>query len=333
MLLKSDNDLKKYFINRSSTLGLKDIQPMIENFVSPYLKNEILGEATYSQLNDSYNNDVTQLNPSKKALLELCQNFIVNETFLRSVGTLNILIGKGGFTVSLAEGVAPASQARTEDLKKTLAQLSAEAEENILRYLEKNKNDFEDWKNSELYTGMHDCLLYSATVFNEVMRIAESRRFYKTVKPLILQHERKAKQLIGDEMYQRLIEKIKAGDPTPKQKELIYLLRCGLSRLVMGDALIELPVQITIRGAVLLSTSDRDNTVVETQLTDEEKASKKKHYVTSGNDYLSEAKKIINKNVDEIDFDQYKGSSADNSKAEIRTGIIGDGDTKGAVMM
>lgn len=138
---------------------------------------KILGSTLYQSILDYYeagSND----NDSYNQLIPYVQRPLVYLAFKEGFHILNVSIGNNGIGVVESQGLAPASKQRTDAAKQNMIDLAYLHMELLLKFLEKNKDSYEDWTSSLAYSEQTEFLLRNALMFHKWYRINESRITY-----------------------------------------------------------------------------------------------------------------------------------------------------------
>ncbi len=82
--------------------------------------------------------------------------------------------------------LAPASKDRVQNFINSMLELGwNEIEKLMLRFLEENKEDYDEWVNSSAYTIYTENFIKTAVEFDKIIRIDQSRLRFMQMKPSI----------------------------------------------------------------------------------------------------------------------------------------------------
>lgn len=243
MLVKSMKEINAWFVN--STF-LDDEAPAIR----PYLEAAeqmhlipILGTPLYKFVQNEYDK-VESTDKDFAELFRFVQPVVILFGMYGAIPALNITTNKtGGFTVGTNDLTTVASRDRVEKLIESTYSQANDAIEQLLLYLEQNSKKFVDpdtkeelWKKSENYWQKTGCLIFTATEFNNIVFINNSRLTFNRIYPSIRLMERiKLRPAFGSALIKALITRKMDNNLQPHDEELLDHLQTALALLTISQ--------------------------------------------------------------------------------------------------
>ena len=165
----------------------------------------------------------------------------------------------------------------------------------LIEFLDKNIEEFPNWKDSEQRKGIASLFIKSAKEFDVIVPIDSSRLFYQRVLPFIRKEDKNLAAYIGADRYKELKEAMKADKCTEEQKELIALCREIIPHQVMAVAVRRLAVQVLPHSVVMRFTSSTGTMKASTPVTAEMIASIERSYAIEANNEIMSLQAYITK--------------------------------------
>jgi len=227
----------KEFLKINSTLKEETFSPFIPDAEEKYIK-PFLGEDLFELLNQW----ALEQDETEEELLALYNKVVPalsRFTMLLAAPHMDLNIGESGFGVVNTSGLAPASRERVKDYIKSLEELAWGNIETLLRFLEENQDDYEDWVDSDAYTMETRNLINSAEDFNEFVDIDRSRlTFHRLRRQMDNVEEMHVKKLISPQLFDYMIEAIREEDElSDYETELLTHLRAFVANKVAAENL------------------------------------------------------------------------------------------------
>lgn len=157
-----------------------------------------------------------------------------------------------GRQIAVSENEKPAFEWMIERDEQSLLMKAHRMTDRLLLYLDEYKTDAtlaEIWVNSDAYKASKDNLVSSASVFDSIFPINESRRFYLKILPFIKEVERtKLVPVLSKDTYDALITLIRTPNAEDTNNELLEYARVPVVMYAMGIAARRLSVEILPDG-------------------------------------------------------------------------------------
>jgi hypothetical protein len=235
MLITTEQAKEHLKIN--ATLNEATFAPFIpdaeKKFVKPFLGKELFELLeTWTQTKDPQEAELKALYPFVVAVVS-------RGTMLIAAPHMDLNIGESGFSVTSTNILSPASRERVKDYMKSLEELTWSNVESMLKFLEENKDDYEDWVESDAFTMQIRNLINSAKEFDKYVDIDESRlTFQKLRKDMDNVEQMRVKNLISPQLFNMLLEKIRNNDDfEDKEAELLRFLQGFVANEVAAKSL------------------------------------------------------------------------------------------------
>jgi len=220
------------------------------------------------------NNDEERL----KELLDNVRLPLANFGYFLAVEKLNVNVGEKGFTVTENQNLAPASQWRVDNFRKSVEQSGYDGLELLIEFLEENKKHYPEWKFSKNYSFLKDLFVNNSIEFNTAIKSDISRIKFIELKKYIFIIE---KAQILPVLCRKLFDKIKSEY---KEDKLSYK-----NKFILNEY---------IRPAICYLTLNKE--------TETTYGKPNENYYNEGLRYLKELQNYLNKNAS--DYPEYKMS-------------------------
>lgn len=244
MLVSNTTEINAWFPNSTELDGeLPSIQPYLEAAERKILV-PILGTPLYRFIQQEYEAKENAANEHSKDLLKHAQAVVILFGIYGALPALNVTINKSGsLTVTVNTNTVAASKDRTEKLIESTYTHANDAVEQLLLYLEKNSQYFVDsekeelWKQSERYWQKTGCLIFTATEFNEIVFIDNSRILFNRIYPSIRLMERvKLRPAFGAELIRNIITRKMDKNLKGHDEELLEHMQTALALLTVSQS-------------------------------------------------------------------------------------------------
>lgn len=248
-------------------------------------------------------------------LVTMIENAVYCYAFYLHLPYMKVRLSNSGASQTKTNAEGPASPEDVEDLRTACLNDAYEAVEDILVYLEENKNfsPYAIWKNSSAYTVFNQFFITTTTQFQQYCNINNSRRLFVSIVPQI--------QFVEDNMLRpsltdSLFEKLKAGNLSGKYLLLLnnYIIPAE-AFLAMSQSVIPLSLIIGKEDTFLLFVnSSRSQKGYKSA---ENLDAFKSQLETQGSTYLQGALNYIKANI--TDFLEYPQENVTNTKMDFVT--------------
>jgi len=307
-----------------SDVDLSQIEVFLEEVEQEYIV-ELLGETFYDLLEEKkiYEGD-------EEKLVRQIAKPVVTLAFLKAIPQLNVGISAQGLVVTNSDGVAPASEVRTVDLKRSFLDLGHRRIDGLIRYLEKNKAKYDELE-LPIFGDKTSHFLKNADEFDEVIRIEKNRYVFLKMLPLIRDNERKViKKVFGETLYDLIITSFKdAAGLAVTYKPLVPFVRDFLAFQTYADSLIDLGLLVDDRGVTVFNSNYAETVNVRKPADKNDVSEIKRRNEEKAKDALNELIDYLNTNVDAfVDFKEssfYKKVTAGDEDTTAGKPMVGDG--------
>lgn len=231
MIITTEQAKKHLKLNTS--LSKDNFAPFIPDAERKYIK-PFLGEELFSLIDAYASNPIELESPRLAALFPYVEVALSRFTLLIAAPSLDLHVGEQGFGVISSGSIAPASRDRVRDFMASIEKLAWDNIEDMIRFLENNKDDYSEWVQSEAFTMHTKNLINSAVQFSKFVDIEESRlTFHRLRQDMANVEDRWVKTLISEEQFDAFIEMLRDGESfSPMQSKLLYHLQSFVANLV-----------------------------------------------------------------------------------------------------
>lgn len=251
--LISDIETFREYVKVNVNTNISVLTPSIAEAERRYII-PLISKGLYDDLL-AYVDGSDESNETFNELLEQVQIPLANLAFWLYIPSGNVMIDDAGIHVLKNDNYSPASQFRIEDLKESVATAGFDALDNLLEFFEENKDEFADWTASDSYTIFHELMLSTAKEFSKHYNINNSRRTFLAIRHIIKHvQETFVKKVLGDELYEELLEQLTSdGSDTisTENETLLRYIHPAIAYLTIADATIELPLEFRGNGIII----------------------------------------------------------------------------------
>ncbi|MFV9552083.1 DUF6712 family protein [Algibacter sp. PT7-4] len=294
MIIKDTETLRKY-LSVNGSVEIENIKPYLKKAERSFLK-PLIGTAQIQVFCK------TQTDPIIIQAQELAQEAIANFAYYIYLPIGAVQITDNGIHVVDNENTKTASDKQFKELQRSFKKSGHEALDELLEVMEQSADKFSEWFNSSNHTIYKELLVNTTTIFNKWFYIFNSRQTFVALKPNIqISEDRFIKPLINPE----LLNALKTKQTIPERQEVKTLLQ---------KSIIAFTIMLTVdNGMFVLSAKGihmrfdalpYENTVTNINLKVNDFLTRtKNNKKIEGEEYLKEALKTIEKNLDK--FQEY----------------------------
>lgn len=298
-------------IDVSSTIeNIKpDIREAEEDYIMP-----ALGQATYDEINQIYNDNPELLTEDQSKLLDLCQTALSNLAFARYIIVNRVSFSNSGIRIIEDGNYKTAYKYMFDEIIDNFTRRGFNYIDKLLAFLESKKDVFTDWAEDEsAFTINKKHFIRTADEFDAIYRINRSRRTFMALEPTIQSVEDfMIEYSLGVDQYNDLKDKIKAGgDLSEDDQALLAKVQPALAYLTIGHAIEELSFEVSEHGLLIKEQINTGETNWKKSTpSDARLEGKRKSAMDTGNRYLEKLKDFLNKNASAETYPLYFASEA-----------------------
>lgn len=299
-LIKTIQEIKS--VLRISSLdddmSLPDIDQSQTKHIIPAIGKEIVTEITgiYEAGNGS---------ELQQQLIKTIQKPLAAFAYLDDIGLIHATITDRGVARITTAEMPAAFRWEFNEVKAALEDKALTGMEQLLEFLEDNKDEFTTWANSAAYKQYHKFLIKTGTEFNEYYSLYQPLRTFQALRPVIaLVEDMYLTQSLGDYL-QTLKDK---AAPTDDELFVMDMLKKSEAYLSIKHAIETLPVRISDTGFTVTAMRGTDKDAFETDrqpATDNLMSIKMDAADRDGQNYLFKAVKYLNMNASATVFPEW----------------------------
>lgn len=287
-LIKTIEEFQKY-VRLQGTLNIETIIVSVPDAQDKYLRN-ILGDDLLNDLDTWYNMDELTDSDAYSVLLPYVQRALARFTIFVVSPELDVQITSSGIGVVSNANLAPASSDRVKKFDQANEQRGWNNVESLLRFLEENKDDYDEWTGSPAYTLAIRNMVNSAIDFDKIFSIDQSRLIFNQYRAIMDDIDLiKIKPAISEDMFDELITEIQAGEISDENQKILPLLQRAEVYFSISNKLDDSKYK-NITDQVNITILDRDIKI----------------YNAKAETFLSQALAIMKKTPD--DYPEYRDS-------------------------
>lgn len=287
--LITDADIKAHL---SSTADLKyahlkvAIKSAYNRYVFPIINFEMI--------------DVVEDDELKAEIFELIKKVVINIAAGNDYFKILLELGSSG----IRDNTAKESKASKEDKEahqNSLFDAGFYAIEELLAFLEANKESFELWADSDRSSILSNSFIPTALVFDKIIKINESRRVFLMLQPAIFSiQNRRIKKILGGILFNKILKPI-PNDPDAIDeilaKELIEdYIKPIIANLAMASSLLSGGIQIVNNTFVVYDDTNTNKTKGYRTADKDTLAQARRQYTEEANDYINDMNDFLKEN-------------------------------------
>lgn len=216
------------------------------NFIVP-----IVSEDQFFDLMTKINN-ADSLSIYEEKLRDCIKTSVAIGAVLEWIPIGNVNIQTGGFTVNKSDTVVPASMARVEDLKSDLWRKFQESLDALIRFMDLNEAEFDDYVASPERAAMYAHFINKTEELGAIVTTRVNRFVFRTMLPVLGRIEEVyIQEILGSDLYDDMKSKIAARTSLGVYAPILPYVQRALGHLAFSDALEEIGVKVDVNGAYI----------------------------------------------------------------------------------
>jgi hypothetical protein len=253
MLIKDFNTLPTLPFLKSSEVKVSDMADSIQwaetKFIIP-----AISEGLYMSLDTAYNVNNPALSPEEDRLLKACQKAILYLACYNYMPKKNIIISKLGIKSANTSELTRLFKWEFQEGLRVMMIDGYNAIEELLRMLERYKDDYPQWESSSSYTTYLGCFVKNAATLNRYFFIDSSRVTYQRLRPLLERFQvQKVKTTLGDDYYTELLNEQLSGTLSAANETILEFVSQAIVSYAISAATTELELTFDERGITMFS--------------------------------------------------------------------------------
>ena len=285
------------------------IKPTLDQVERKYILTEIDSTTWESLMTQMGETDTpTYTNEIWRGLAERLQLAAANLAALYYLDKGNVTYSGAGLLVPKTSSAVPASEFRTQQLRKSLFRDVQDALDQVIEYLEGNTAIFTNWASSEMRSDLNGQIIRTAKEFNDAYSISESRYIFRKLLPsqkYVIDTQVKA--VLGKEFLEAYITDLTSG-LNDDHLEINKQLHRAIAYLTIGHAVPRLQQQFGPEGIALFDSEfqqsfsrRQDGDLQRIRFMSDDAISK-------GESDLADLKHFLDKNASSIKYPEYFNS-------------------------
>jgi hypothetical protein len=313
MLFKTIDEVREYIsVNISS--DIETLKPYIRLAESEFIK-PVIGKVLLKSLQDYYDSEASGSSEIElwDELLAKVQLPLINYAYNLYVPIGQVQVSDAGIHITSNDTKKTAFQWQVEKVEKAWLNTAHNFMEDLLEFLDENKDTFTDWSGSAEYDAAHSLFINSAKEFNEEFFINKSRRLFVHLIPIIKSVEKKfVYPTLGKDYYDELKDLILgegSGDISDDDQVIIDKIKPAVAHITISRAISELGVEILPDGifeAAVIQNGSMESQ--RTAATAENKNELRGQLLDEGQSELREVQMYLDANASETKYATYFGS-------------------------
>lgn len=223
-LFKTLDELREY-IKLPADINEEPLLEAVEEAQDKYLI-DTLGETLLTDLDAWHNMQNPPAVDAYSAVLPYVQKPLARLALVIAMPELDVVITDSGIGVVSNQNLTPASRERVDKFMQSNENRGLDGLETLLRFLEKNKDDYPEWTESDAYTLATRNLVNTADEFSEIYNIGKSRLKFMRYRPVINDVEAiTIMPAISGELYNEILTQVKSGNVSAANNKILPYLK------------------------------------------------------------------------------------------------------------
>lgn len=314
MIFTSIEEIKRYTPPNVNN-DFNTISPYLQRaltFIYPYLSRDL-----YTELDDDYaaGND----DPQTNYLLQHAQRALACFAYYIYVDEGTVMLDDSGIRRIEDDTYKSAHQWQTIRFKESMYNAGYAALEELLYYLQQNKNTYSAWTASNEYVELKTYFHYLSSTFAKYRRISGAGLLYELRPSMLHIQEELIQANIGADLYTELLQENETGTFSADNAALMPYIYKAVAHLSVERALQEQILTLDKAGLSISSLkTDREIMAVDA----DRLAAYAKDAMEKGNAALKELKQYLNTNASATKYASYFSSSLYTNPAESANGVV-----------
>jgi len=252
ILFISLEEIAKYY-PFADTLIFTDLIPTLKGVERNYLKPEIDADtwtAILAELDLS-----TPSNDTWAELIDRTCQAAAYLVALQHMDKANVIFSAAGLLVAKTDNTVPASEFRTQQLRRQLIKDSQVSLDNVFGHMEDNLAVFTDWASSDERGELSQAIIRTAAEFEQVYSISENRWIFRKLvarQKLVISAQIRGE--LGNEFIDAYIADMADGALNASHETIKPRLHSAIAYLTMGESIPALQQQFGPEGIALFDS-------------------------------------------------------------------------------
>jgi len=247
----ADDDLSKfdaYLVDARRWLKREITGPDLYDLLETILVAELPAEPTDEQ-RAAFAQDAD--------LLALAEAIVAYKAYYEAIPFVDLIGTSSGFAVTNSQTHAPASKERVAALRLATLKWIGESIENLLEFLEEHPDYHDEWKGSPAYTLLSDTFILTVREFRKYAQFDGSRLEWIKLHPEMMNAMRlKIGSRISPELSDQILEQLRDGDLTDKNKAILENLRFAFANFTIGNNDLAESYLVRVRNVIMKKPDD-----------------------------------------------------------------------------
>lgn len=246
MLIRTTQHLKEV-LPISSNFDANEVLPFVEEIENTYIK-QLISTQQYADLDAAITSST--ITTAQANLIKYCRRAIAPLAFYKWLPYGSARITSRGITINLSENERAAAEWQIEKIEQNAYNSGMAALEELLKFLEANIATYTIYA-TYAHSANAKAFIASATEFNNYYHIPVTRYTFIRLLPLINQYSDFIKNVIGQNLYDTLLNSISAGTVTDANAKILPYIRRYVTNMSIAKAFETLPLQVDNLGITI----------------------------------------------------------------------------------
>lgn len=256
-LLKTTTEMKACFSRLNKNARIETFASFRDDAEAKYIV-PLIGQEMYDELHSWYNLEAPEENGPLSKLLYQVQRALTYYTLLEAGPTSLLDFGDNGMMEGSVDGQIAARQWTVKGAADYFSTNADTFAESVLQFLEKNKEDYDTWDNSEFRKTARSLFISSGKMWKEAgADICEPHRFYLNRQISIKRVEDiQIQDILGPDLLTDLKSKLKDDSLSETETALVEKIKPVVAYYALADSLPHISFVLTSSGLRLLNEND-----------------------------------------------------------------------------
>lgn len=259
---------------------------------------KVLDKVTLAALNADYeaaDGDVSDMDPDFAALLPWVQDVIAPFALLAYHPFSKSKIGESGDEMRVI-----ITKWASDETRAGLLESGYHALELLFKFLDENREDYEDWADSEKFTELKKSIVWNIDIFQQHVKINDSFWTFSNLRSHIQKaQDNKLVNITGKALLDEILAQIAIDDLSDENKALMPMATAAVSLLAFGDSLLFLPYKSDSNGFTVYESLQGINSQYKKTLEPEQIKFIKNQIIAQGEEALASLRTYLYDNKDD----------------------------------
>jgi hypothetical protein len=318
-IISTTEELKQY-VEVAAALKMPTVEPSLRIAERRNLRS-CLGEQLFNRLLLSYKDAGSKVDSMPAVLQELTklsQAVVANIAMALLIPRLSVTISDTGISRTESDSKKSAFQYQEVNLRESYLRAGYDGLDDVLNYLEANKDEFPEWVSSPSYLDYKKYFIQSAEQFSASFNIQHSRLAFLSIRYIMKRVEDfQVQDITGKKLFAVLKNEVKSGSVSDANQVLLDgFIKPGVALITIAKGVWERALDISENGVTVSIKGSTDNNELRQSAEINKQQKMADQLLADGNEYLSRLGQFLNDNI--TDYPDFQRPEVDTHLFKIK---------------